>query len=64
MDQPVNNGTGDHFIIENSIPLTELKIGSNNHTPFLIAVGYDLKEEFHPFPIEWDISPFITDQKI
>lgn len=55
MDQPVDNSTGDHFIKEDSVPFTELKIGSNDHAPFLIAVGYDLKEEYYPFPIEWDI---------
>lgn len=43
MDKPVYDGAGHFLIIENTIPMTEFKVGSNNNTTFFITLWDNLK---------------------
>lgn len=44
MNQPVNDGAGHLLVIENTVPMAEFKIGSNDDTAFFIAFRDDLKQ--------------------
>jgi hypothetical protein len=59
VNQPINNGAGYLLIIENTVPLAEFKISSNDNAAFFITLRYYLKQQLGPTFFKGHIAPFI-----
>ena len=64
MDDTINNSSSNFFVIENIIPFSKLKIGSDNQAFTFIAISDDLKKQLGANAVDGNIAPFIADKEI
>ena len=63
VEDPVQDGAGNHRISEDLSPICIGLVRRQDHRSLLISQGDQLKEEIGSQPIDWDVSDFIDDQK-
>jgi len=60
--KPVYDGTGHFLIVENTVPMAEFQVSSNDNTTFFIAFRNNLKQQLSTTFFKRDIAPFVTDK--
>jgi hypothetical protein len=64
MEEPVENGGGNHGIAEDFSPSSEALIASKDNGSLLVAAGDELEEEISAMAIDGDIADLVNNQEL
>ena len=64
MQEPVEDGGGDHLVAEDLAPLRDHLIGGDEHAAALVATGDELEEEVGAAPLEGQVPELIDDEEL
>ena len=64
VQQPVKDGCGHLFIVEDVHPAGKLNVGIDHQALFLVALGDDFKEQLCPGAVQGNVSKFVQKDQI
>ena len=64
MEDPVEDGRGDHRVPKDLVPLTEAPVRSQDQGSLFVPAGDELEEQVRPVPIYGDVTNLVDDQEL
>ena len=64
MQDPVQDGRGDHGVAEDLVPLREASVGCQDQCPFFIPPGNKLEEQMRAVAIDRDVPDLVDDEEL
>ena len=64
MQDPVQDGRGDHGIAEDLVPLREASVRGQGQGPFFVPPRDELEEQMRPMSVDRDIADLVDDQEL
>ena len=64
MNQSIDDGTGDFFVAENTVPFAEIEIGRDSDTLVLVSLRDHLEKQLRALSVQRNVSPFVAYQKV
>jgi len=64
VQDPVQDGRGDHRVPEDLVPLREASVGCQDQCPFFIPPGNKLEEQMRAVAIYRDVTDLVDGEKL
>ena len=64
MDEPVDEGGGDHGVAEDLAPLLEAAIARDDHRAALVAAGDESEEQVGGLALERKVADLVDDDQV
>ena len=64
MEDPVQDGRGDHRVAEDLVPLGEAAVGGQDQGSLLVAAGDELEEQMRAVTVDRDVADLVDDEEL